>query len=263
MQIEQLLDLLRLPLIYLITVAVVILSIAIGFRLGSYARRHQEGEKKLSLGTLIGAMLGLLAFLLAFTFSKTYSRYDARKQLVLEEANAIETAVLRADFLSEPARTESRKLLKEYVNIRVEVVENPEKLPQAIANSEAIQNRLWSQASAVYDRTKDPGVAVYIQSLNEIIDLHSKRVTVALHYRIPQTIWFLLDFLTVLAMLAVGYEFGINGMWSFSSVLLLALMFSAVKIIIMDLDRPRLSVFLKVSQTPMIELQRKLDSSVR
>ncbi|MGV2829480.1 hypothetical protein [Myxosarcina sp. GI1(2024)] len=63
MQIEEFLNLLRLPLIYLITVAVVILSIAIGFRLGSYARRHQKSEKKLSLATLIGAMLGLLALM--------------------------------------------------------------------------------------------------------------------------------------------------------------------------------------------------------
>lgn len=264
MQIEQLLGLLRLPFAYFITVAVVLLSIVIGFRLGSYTRRHQKGEKKISVGTLIGAMLGLLAFILAFTFSMTYSRYDARKQLVLDEANAIGTAILRTDFLPEVERTESQKLFQEYVNIRVEAVQQPEKLSQALADSEAIQDRLWSQVSMVSTQTNDPELlSLYIQSLNEVIDLHSKRVTVGLQYRIPPTVWFLLYFITVLAMLAVGYEFGLNGAGSFLGAVLLALMFSAVKLIIVDLDRSTQSIFLKVSQKPMIELQQKLNSSVK
>ncbi len=208
-------------------------------------------------------MIGLLAFILAFTFSLTSSRYETRKQLLLDEVNAIGTAVLRTDFLAEIPRTESRKLLKEYVNLRVEAIENPEKLPQALIDSEVLQQRLWSQAIANANRTQEAElVALYVESLNEVIDLHSKRVVVGLQYRIPQSIWFLLYFITIQAMLAVGYEFGLSGSVSFLGSLLLALMFSAVLLIIRDLDRSSQSSLLKLSQKPMIELQQKLNSSI-
>ena len=264
MQIEQFFSQLVLPLVFLFTVAVVLLSIAMGFRLGSYTLRRKQNGKKPSVGTLIGAMLGMLAFILAFTFSMTSSRYGARKQLVLDEVNAIGTAMLRTDFLPEPSRTESRKLLKEYVNLRVEAVQNLEKLPQALENSEVLHDRLWSEATKSSNQTIDSELlALYITSLNEVIDLHSERVTVGLKYRIPRSVWFLLYFITIPAMLAVGYEFGLNGVGSFVSALLLALMFSAVITMIADLDRSAYSLLLKVSQKPMIELQQKLNSSVK
>lgn len=209
-------------------------------------------------------MLALLAFILAFTFSIASSRYDARKQLVLEEANSIGTAILRTDFLAEAPRTESRKLLKEYVNTRVEAVQDLNKLPQALADSEVLHDRLWSQATKRSNQTKDSElVSLYIESLNEVIDLHSKRVTVGLRYRTPRSVWFLLYFVTILAMLAVGYEFGLSGEGSFLGALLLALMFSAVILMIVDLDRSAKSLLIKVSQEPLIELQQKLNSLVK
>ncbi len=254
---------LSLPLIYLITVAVVLLSIGIGFSLGSYTRRRRNGKKKLSLGSIVGAMLALLAFIMAFAFSKASSRFDARKQLVLDEANAISTTILRTDFLAEPSRTESRKLLKEYVNIRVEAALDREKLPQVLVDSEIIHDRLWSQVTHSSNQTKDSVLlALYIESLNEVIDLHSKRATVGFQYRIPRSVWFLLYFITIQAMLAVGYEFGLNGAGSFLGALLLALMFSAVILIIVDLERSAHSSLIKLNQMPMIELQKKLNSAV-
>jgi hypothetical protein len=266
MQIEQLLQKVPLSLVFLIILAVVLLSIAIGFGFGSYTRRRKASETVLSVGSILGAMLGLLAFVLAFTFSLTFSRYQTRKELLLDEANAIGTALLRTDFLAEAPRAESLKLFKEYVNIRVEAVENPKKLPQALIDSEAIQEQLWSQATNEANQTQSSElVALYIESLNEVIDLHSQRVVVGLQYRVPQTVWFLLYFITIQAMLAVGYEFGLSGSISFIGSLLLALMFTAVLVIIKDLDRvgqSRRSSLLRVSQKPLIELQQKLNSYI-
>ena len=133
--------------VFLITVAIILLSIVIGWCLAGYTLRRNSRDQKRSLGSIVGAMLGLLGFILAFTFSITSSRHAARKQLVLKEANAIGTAVLRTDFLPEPSRTESRQLFQEYVNIRVEARQNPEKISQAIADSEVIHDRLWSQVT--------------------------------------------------------------------------------------------------------------------
>jgi len=246
---------------YLIMVVVVLLLIGIGIRLGKYSRRQRNNQNNLSLGPIIGAMMVLLAFILGFTLSMVSSRYAARKQLLLDETNAIGTAWLRTDFLEEPFRTESRKLLKKYVDIRVEVGQDIKKLPQGLADSELIHDLLWSQLKKASNQTKDSVLlGFYLQSLNEVIDIHSKRYTTTVQYHLPRSITLLLYFISILAMLAVGYEFGINGSGSFFGSLLLALMFSAVVLIILDLDRSAKSLLIKVNQKPIMELQKKLNS---
>src|SRR5512135_2095758 len=92
----------------LITVAIVLLSVELGWRLGHYNRQRAEKEKEAPIGAVVGAALGLLAFLLAFTFSMAATSYDARQSVVLQEANAIETTYLRSDMLPEPQRDEAR-----------------------------------------------------------------------------------------------------------------------------------------------------------
>jgi hypothetical protein len=263
MQIDLLLDKVPLLFLYVIMVVIVFLSIVSGFGLGSYIRRCKKRENEAPIGTIVGAMLGLLAFILAFTFGMAASRFDARKQLLLDEANAIGTAFLRTDFLAEPQGTEARKLLRKYVDVRVEGVLHPEKLPQALVDSEVLHQRLWSQVTALSRQTNNPVLlGLYIQSLNEVIDLHAKRVTVGLQYRIPGSIWLALCFVTILTMWAVGYNFAINGRGSFLISLVLALAFSAITFLIADLDRGAEGL-LKVSQRPMIELQQHLSPSAK
>ena len=254
----------KIPLFYLyiITAAVVFLSIMIGFRLGNYIQNRRKNTKEAKLGSIVGAMLGLLAFILAFTFGAATSRFDDKKQLLLDEVNSIGTTFLRTDFLAESERAEAKMLLKKYVDLRVSILKNPKLLPQVITESENIQNMLWSQVSSVSNKEVDQVLlGLYFQSLNEVIDLHTKRVTVGLQYRIPGSIWMTLYFITVLTMLAVGYEFGLNGAGSILISSILALAFSAFIILIADLDRG-VAGTLQVSQKPLIELQQKLNNSL-
>ncbi|HEX9252761.1 MAG TPA: hypothetical protein VF870_11005 [Ignavibacteriaceae bacterium] len=254
----------KIPLLYLyfITAAAVFLSIMIGYRVGIYVQNRRKITKDAKLGSIIGAMLGLLAFILAFTFGAATSRFDDKKQLLLDEVNAIGTTFLRTDFLAQPERADARKLLKKYVDLRVNILKNPKQLPQVIIESEKIQSMLWSQVSSVSNKQSDPVLlSLYIQSLNDVIDLHTKRVTVGLQYRIPGNIWMTLYFVTILTMLAVGYEFGLNGAGSNLISLILALAFSAFILLIADLDRG-VAGTLRVSQKPLIELQQKLNNSL-
>ena len=117
---------------YIMTVVIVLLSGVSGFRLGKYIRRRRKSENEAPIRTIVGAMLGLLAFILGFTFAMTASRFDARKQALLDEVNAIGTAFLCADFLPDPQRMETRKLLRKYVDIRTEATQQAEKLQQAL-----------------------------------------------------------------------------------------------------------------------------------
>ena len=245
--------------VFPVTVAVVLLSIAAGTRIGARHRRASEHLPEAPIGSVIGAMLGLLAFMLAFTFGIAASRYDARKELLLRDVNAIMTAWRRAELLPEPHRTESMALLDRYVDLRVEVARDPSRIPAAVAEAESLQNRLWSHAVALAraDMNSDIG-ALYAEALNELIEVQTTRTTVALQYRIPQPIWVLLIVLTVMCMGGVGYQFGMVGRSSLLLNLFLAVAFSAVITLIAQLDRPTEGV-LQVNQKPMLDLQRRME----
>jgi hypothetical protein len=236
------------------TVAVILLSVEGGYRLGWFRRLRSEQEKEGPVGAMVAATLALLGFLLAFTFGLAASRFEARRQVLLDEVNAIGTVYLRAGLLAEVPRAETRKLLREYVDARLEGVQ-PGKVEQAVRRSEELHGQLWAQAVAV--GVKEPGsimAGLFIQSLNELIDLHSRRLLVGLRSRIPGIIWAALYLVTILTMAAVGYHAGLTRTSRSPAVLALALTFAAVMILIADLDRPQEGL-LQVSQQAMIDLR--------
>src|ERR1041385_3638084 len=105
-------DVLPLWALFVVILLVVLLSVEFGYRLGKYRRSRREEEKEAPLGTMVGATLGLLAFILAFTFGLAAARFDSRRQVLLDEANAIGTTYLRAGII--PERGEQiRGLLQE------------------------------------------------------------------------------------------------------------------------------------------------------
>lgn len=253
----------RLPLfaVFILTVAFVLLAIEIGMRLGAIGSRRPAGKGAETVGSVVASTLGLLAFILAFTFSMTASRFDARKQLLLDEVNAIGTAYLRAGLLPQPYQTEERRLLREYVDVRASLARAPGTLAEAMARSEAIQDLMWSQVEQMTARNlTSVAQGLFIQSLNDVIDLHGKRVIVGLQHRIPGTIWLGLYGVAALAMVVVGYEFGQSRQRQLALSALLALAFSAVILLIADLDRAGAGS-VQVSQQPVLDLQQKLHAS--
>jgi hypothetical protein len=256
------LDLLPIWGVFLATVAVVLLAVEGGFRLGQYRRRRSEQEDKPPVGEMVAATLALLAFMLAFTFGLAASRFDVRRGLVIEEANAIGTTYLRAGLLPEPHRSDVRSLLREYVDVRLEAVQ-PGKLSRSIGRSEELHARLWAHAVAVGE--KNPGsivVGLFIASLNEVIDLHAKRLALGVRNRIPGTIWAALSFVTIIGTSVMGYHAGLAGSGRSLALLALVLAFSAVVTLIADLDRPQEGL-LRVSQQTMIDLQKTLAAPSR
>src|SRR5690242_18172478 len=155
-----------------LTVGIALLAIEGGRRLADYRRKHSAEEEGAPVGGMVGGTLGLLAFLLAFTFGLAASRFETRRQILLQEANAIGTTYLRAGMLSEPMRTDSQNLLREYVDVRLEAVQ-PGKLEQGMAKSEELHKRLWAVATAAAEKEKNVITSLYIQSLNQVIDLHA------------------------------------------------------------------------------------------
>ena len=246
--------------IFVITIGIVLAFVEFGFFLGRAKRRREEGVKEAAVSSMVGATLGLLAFMLAFSFGAAASRHDTRRMLVLEEANALQTAFLRADFLPQLQRSEVRSLLRDYAETRLKWNSHRD-VSQAIAGSEEILQLIWSEAVTVGE--KDPHSVVgglVVESLNEVISLHSKRVRAGLWSRIPATILYALFFVTFLAMLSMGYLAGIAGKRTNLVSLALVLAFSIVLFLIIDLDRSW-EGFIEVSQRPLLEFLQKTSAS--
>lgn len=249
-------DVLPLWALFIVILLVVLLAVEFGYRLGKYRRSHHETEKEAPLGTMVGATLGLLAFVLAFTFGLAAQRFDTRRQVLLDEANAIGTTYLRAGTLPERGE-EVRRLLREYVNVRLKAMQSG-KVAEGIRGSEDIQQKVWREAEAV--GVKNPNsivVGLFIQSLNEMIDLHAARMQAGLRSRIPGAIWLGLFAVAALSLATMGYHAGLSGTRRSLAIVAVAVTFAVVIELIADLDRPQEGI-LRVSQQALLDTQRSM-----
>ena len=244
--------------LFIAAVVLILASVEAGIRLGKYRRVHSLEEKDAPLGAMVGAALGLLGFLLAFTFDMAAARFDIRRELIVEEANAIGTTDLRAGLLPEPHRSRVHEILREYVDVRLLGTE-PGKLEQALTRSDQLLEALWAEANAAGEKNPQVMTSLFIQSANEVIDIHSKRVAASMN-RIPNPIWISLVLVTILSMAVLGYHSGIDNTHSLPAIFALVLIFSGVLWLIADLDRPQEGL-LKVSQQSLRDLQYKLKSA--
>jgi hypothetical protein len=244
---------------------IVALSVAAFVQLGVLLERHiarsqpaqdQSGE---GIGSVVGALLGLLAFMLAFAFGMAAERRGERIQLLLDEVNSIGTTYLRTGTIPEPHRSASREILREYVDLRLDAAEHPDRLLAGLQKSTELQRALWVHAEALADADlKNPDIAaLYIDSLNETIDLQTSRFTVGSR-RIPSVVWVTFALLIVLTSLAVGYNFGkLSSQPRRLMTAMLAVSLAIVMFLIFDLDRGNQG-FLKVNQQPLYDLRDQI-----
>lgn len=225
------------PLSLLFVVVPVLFAAAeIGYRV---ARRHggldpTTHEQFATTRDQAGVLLSLL---LGFTLALAMGRYDLRMQQIVEEADAVSTAELRADLLPEPQRSEARRLFKDYIGSRVEFSKvgfDEDALVQARAKSGKIEQQLWAQATAAAEKNPTPITALYAASVNDAIDADDRRLA-SLENRIPRTIWFMLGVLAIFASLMSGLSMRKR---SITAMLLPALMFAIVALLVADLDTP-------------------------
>ena len=249
--------------VFIATLVLAQLSVELGYRRARHKRRitdrEEDQEKEAPVGAMVGATLGLLAFLLAFTFGMAADGFHARKVALLDETNAIRTAYLRAALISEPQRTEVRKVLRDYVEERLQWVGLEKRLGGQ--SSRELLDRMWAQAAA--EGQKNPGlevVSLFVDSVNEVVDLHYERVMVRERSRIPDAFWVVLSLIAILSLAAMGYHGGVAGTARSPVMLAVALAFSLVIVLIVDLDSPGQG-FVNVSQQAMIDLRDALAES--
>lgn len=248
--------------LYVSTLVVFFLLVEIAFRV---ARRRRSGRPELKdqLGTVLTALLGLLGFLLAISFGIAADKFGQRKAVVLEEANAISTAYLRTSFLPEPQRTEMRRRLAEYVDLRLAVVLEGVELESALPRVEALHREMWQLADAVAEaRPASLPVSLFIEVLNEVIDLHEARITVSLRYRVPAALMYTLYLVALISMATLGAYFGVGNTRNPLATLALLGAFAGAILIVAELDRPSRGLF-QVSQGPLQDTQEMIRESLR
>lgn len=252
-----LLDAFPLWAVYLGTVVAVLIAAEIGFQVGRWMKRRDPEAGSPVTGTVVGGLLGLMAFLLAFSIGIVINQHNGRKSMVVSEANAIGTAYLRAGFLTEPDRTVSRELLEEYAVVRLTGATDEEQLESALIRSTEIHGDLWDIVEVnVQQGEESATMALYVDSVNEVIDVSSERLAAG-PLRLPRLLGMVLYFATVLSFLLVGIANSGDGKRDFFALVLFALALVAVLMIIVDLDRPQQGLLI-VSQQWMEDLIRSM-----
>jgi len=212
----------------------------IGFRIGRRASAKTASDSS-ELGVLQGGVLGLLALLLGFTFSMSMTRYEKRKSLVIEEANAVGTARLRARTLPAAFAAGAEPLFDRYASAQAayyaaenDVSAAPAALEEKIRG---LQEEMWTRGESAAKRGRDPVAALYLSAVNELIDLHALRLY-ARNDHVPEPVLILLACVSAMSVLLVGYGYGISGRRQVLPLALACLIVSIVIVLIMDLDRP-------------------------
>jgi hypothetical protein len=236
--------------------ALMMAATEVGYRLGRKSEANISENTKSQISTVEAAILGVLALLLGFTISMAVSRFEIRKQLVLEEADAIGTSRLRAQLLPGPAGPEISSLLSQYVNVRIQygIAGNDlARLEDLNTQTAHLQTELWTRTATYAQQDPNPvRVGLLLQSLNEAIDLGEAR-WMAFQNHVPESVIYVDAAVGLLSAMLVGYSFGVNGRRNIFSMCVLAVSITLVLAVIIDLDRPR-SGFIRGSQQPMIDL---------
>jgi hypothetical protein len=240
-----------------------LVSLEIGYRFGLRVDPEASVRSASQLTSIEVAVLGILGLLLGFTTSMAVVRFEERKHLVLEEANAIGTSYLRTSLLAQPGGQEIAGLLCRYVEVRLEYARTEENMSQLeAAHNKALrlQQEFWSKAGVYAQNDPHPVLAsLLMQSLNQTIDLEAAR-WMALQNTVPKPVVIANILVALLAGALVGYNFGIFGRREIFTTILLSLVVSAVITVILDLDRPKTG-FIQISQQPMIDLHEQLVDS--
>lgn len=159
------------------------------------------------VNTLENTLLALLGLLLAFTFSGAWSRFDARRELILKEANAIGTAWLRLDLLPGPVRERMHESFRRYADLRIEATKHSE--PRPSEEMVAVQQAIWGEAVVAAQAAGDGRVAqTLLPALNEMFDIATARYQAVLTHP-PAVVYLMLLANTLLASLLAGY--GMSG----------------------------------------------------
>ena len=253
---KQLLDSVPVIGVFVLFAVITFLCFEIGYRIGRWWQDRMPGEQEGPTDMLVGSLLALMAFVLAITMGMAADRFDARRGLVLAEANTIGKAYLQAEYLPLAQADELKELLREYLPMRIvgQGVAPAAVLAQAQA-SEPLREQMWAIVAAAAESGYNPDLISSLgETVSELVSLNETRVVTGVYARVPETVMLLLLLGSALALGMVGYNGGLTKHRSLLSAVVMILALGAVTTLVVDLDRPN-EGFLTVSQQALLDVQ--------
>jgi hypothetical protein len=237
-----------------------LLCMELGRRIGlASLKKDPDGAHK-GVGAVEGAVFAILGLLIAFTFSGAATRFEARRQLIGQETNAIGTAYLRISILPESTQEELRGLFRRYVDTRIAAYRNMENQAETRAwldKQATLQADIWSKAVSACSRTGVPTSAAMLMlpALNNMIDITTTRA-VAIQNHPPDIIFILLGGLSLFSALLAGYGMSCRGR-SWLHIITYAVIVSITVFVILDLEYPRRGLIrIDVADRVLMELRQ-------
>ena len=212
-----------------------------GFKFKKWHLEKYPGRVPEDLGAVEGSMLGVMALLLGFTFSIAISKFETRRQITVEEANEIGTAILRCDMYPDSVRNPLRADFKEYIETRIayyDVGSDEEKIKQELEKAAEISGRIWKRVAL---QAQNPGnIAITTQmipAVNDMIDIVTTRDASRIS-RVPRLVLWVLLGLVLISAFVLGSDY--NGKKR-NRILIVsyALAMTITLNLIAELDRPR------------------------
>ena len=223
-------------LMFVVTVVALWLSFLVGTVLRK--RRSDMGEEERGdYGVLLSAMLTLLGLIVAFTFSMAGTRYDQRKNLEEEEANAIGTEYVRADLLPSNAAEKVQGLLRSYLEQRILFYRyTGDQLREVNATTAKLQVELWEAVKTPAGTNRGAVDALTISGMNDV--LNSQGYTQAAWWnRIPTGAWCLMWAIAICCNLMIGFYMRPRDPKSIQFIM--PIVIAVAFLLIADIDTPR------------------------
>ena len=215
----------------------------VGRRVARWRAAHDPDGAWHGTGVVDAAVFGLFGLVIAFTFSGAASRFDTRRNLIVEEVNAIGTAYLRLDILPVEAQPGLRDSFRRYLDSRIHVYRKyPDRAAVAteLENVKRAESQIWTQAIAA-ERNSAPAARLLLPALNQMFDISTKR-TMAMNMHPPTAIYAMLFGLALIASMIAGYGMARAESRAWFHVIGFAAVVALVAYLILDIEHPRLGL---------------------
>jgi hypothetical protein len=234
----------------------------IGFHWALRQKDRIGAAAKEQTGLLQGAVLGLMGLLAAFCLAMAVTRFDLRRQIIIEEANAIGTCSLRTSLLPHPHGDQAARLLRRYLDERIKfsvMLNRGAAMQESLQNARVLQAELWQEAVAANEVLPTVATGLFVESVNAVIDIEATRMR-SVEDHVPVAIIVLLVLSAVVSATLIGVVSGHTGERNPLVTLAVLALFSLVILIIIDLDRPRVGL-IRLSHQSLLELRDSLGAA--
>lgn len=238
------------------------LMIELGRRVGARQRARLAEGGAAGIGAVEAAIFALLGLLIAFTFQGASARFDARRALIVQEANNIGTAWLRIDLLPTGPQSTMRGLFRDYLDSRLETYR---KIPDMVAvkkeleHTTQLQGEIWKVAIASQREGTPVVVAGLLPALNQMFDIVTTR-TMAAETHPPTIVFVMLASMACAAAFMAGHGMSGSKVRSWLHSIGFAAVLAITVYVILDLEYPRLGLIrVDAFDRALVDLRRSMN----